>query len=86
MVQVAAGAYKHFDFEDDGGMRSLFETALQYLDGVPGDYYGVNVLDVKTTLRDALDDPAVLEGWQIQLDGERPEARPEDYEHSESIE
>ncbi|MFB6308920.1 MAG: DUF309 domain-containing protein, partial [Haloarculaceae archaeon] len=24
MVQVAAGAYKHFDFEDDDGMRSLF--------------------------------------------------------------
>ena len=33
MVQVAAGAYKHFDFEDDDGMRSLFRTALQYLHG-----------------------------------------------------
>ncbi|MEF8900545.1 MAG: DUF309 domain-containing protein, partial [Halovenus sp.] len=47
MVQVAAGAYKHFDFEDsearsasssrtqsdDDGMRSLFKTALQYLHG-----------------------------------------------------
>jgi len=27
MVQVAAGAYKHVDFENDDGMRSLFETA-----------------------------------------------------------
>ena len=48
MVQVAAGAYKHFDFEDDDGMRSLFETALQYLHGVPNDYYGVALLDVRT--------------------------------------
>lgn len=85
MVQVAAGAYKHFDFENDDGMRSLFETALQYLHGVPDDYYGVDVLGVRTTLTNALNDPTVLEGWQIELDGERPEAGPEDYEHAESI-
>jgi predicted metal-dependent hydrolase len=100
MVQVAAGAYKHFDFENseaqsasgsrtqsgDDGMRSLFETALQYLHGVPRDYYGVDVLGVRTTLTNALDDPAVLDGWQIELDGDRPEARPEDYEHAERLE
>jgi predicted metal-dependent hydrolase len=86
MVQVAAGAYKHFDFEDDDGMRSLFETALQYLHGVPDDYYGVDVLGVRTTLTNALNDPAVLEGWRIELDGERPEAGPEDYEHAEGLE
>ncbi|OYR85838.1 hypothetical protein DJ84_01570, partial [Halorubrum ezzemoulense] len=45
MVQVAAGAYKRVDFESDAGMRSLFETALQYLDGVPNDFYGVDVDD-----------------------------------------
>jgi len=86
MVQVAAGAYKHYDFEDDDGMRSLFETALQYLRDVPNDYYGVDVLGVRTTLENALDDPAVLDGWQIELDGERPDARPADYEHAESLE
>jgi predicted metal-dependent hydrolase len=86
MVQVAAGAYKHFDFENDDGMRSLFQTALQYLQGVPGDYYGVDVLDVRTTLTNALDDPAVLAEWQIRLDGERPDARPEDYEYAERLE
>jgi predicted metal-dependent hydrolase len=86
MVQVAAGAYKHFDFEDDAGMRSLFETALQYLHDVPRDYYGVDVLDVRTTLTNALEDPTVLEDWQIALDGEHPEARPEDYEYTESLE
>jgi hypothetical protein len=86
MVQVAAGAYKHFDFEDDDGMRSLFETALQYLRGVPNDYYGVDLTDVRATLTKALEDPSVLHGWQIELDGERLEAGPEDYEHAESLE
>ncbi|SNZ04292.1 hypothetical protein SAMN06269185_0512 [Natronoarchaeum philippinense] len=86
MVQVAAGAYKHFDFENDDGMRSLFRTALQYLRGVPHDYYGVDVLDVRTTLTNALDDPTALEGWKIRLDDDLPEATAEDYDHAERIE
>jgi hypothetical protein len=86
MVQVAAGAYKHFDFENDDGMRSLFETALQYLHGVPSDYYGVDLDDVRATLRDALEDPTVLDGWQIELDGTHPEAGPADYEYAEHLE
>jgi len=86
MVQVAAGAYKQFDFEDDDGMRSLFDTALQYLHGVPRDYYGVNVLDVRATLTNAPSDPTVLHGWRIELDGERPGARPEDFDYAEELE
>jgi predicted metal-dependent hydrolase len=86
MVQVAAGAYKHFDFEDDAGMRSLFRTALQYLRGVPNDFYGVDLLDVRTVLTNALDDPAELHGWRIVLDGERPEAREADFAYAESLE
>jgi predicted metal-dependent hydrolase len=85
MVQVAAGAYKHFDFENDDGMRSLFATALQYLHGVPDEYYGVDVLGVRTTLADALNDPSVLEGWRIELDGVWPEAGPESYEYAENL-
>lgn len=85
MVQVAAGAYKHFDFGNDDGMRSLFETALQYLHGVPNDYYGVDVLGVRTTLTNALDDPATLKGWQIELDGRRPDAGQEDYAYAERL-
>jgi predicted metal-dependent hydrolase len=85
MVQVAAGAYKHVDFENDDGMRSLFETALVYLRGVPDDFYGVDVDDVRATLRAALDDPAALDGWQISLDGARTEAYPADYEYAERI-
>jgi predicted metal-dependent hydrolase len=86
MVQVAAGAYKHFDFEDDDGMRSLFETALQYLHGVPNDYYGVDVVDVRTTLTNALSDPAAIEGWRIELDGRRPTAGPADRAYAEGLE
>jgi predicted metal-dependent hydrolase len=85
MVQVAAGAYKHFDFENDDGMRSLFETALQYLQGVPNDYYGVNIPGVRSTVTNAVNDPTVLEGWQIELNGERPEAGREDYEYAEDL-
>ncbi|WP_137285209.1 DUF309 domain-containing protein [Halorussus salinisoli] len=86
MVQVAAGAYKHFDFEDDGGMRSLFDTALQYLHGVPRDYYGVDLLDVRETMTRALDDPTVLHGWQIELDGTVPTADDADFAYAESLE
>jgi hypothetical protein len=86
MVQVAAGAYKHFDFEDDGGMRSLFETALQYLHGVPRDYYGVDVLDVRETMTRALDDPTALHGWEIELDGTHPTADASDFGYAESLE
>ncbi|MFC4987487.1 MULTISPECIES: DUF309 domain-containing protein [Saliphagus] len=86
MVQVAAGAYKHFDFGDDTGMRSLFETALQYLQGVPDDYYGVDVTDVRATLSEALAEPATLEGWRIELDGDHPAAREADYEYAAGLE
>ncbi len=85
MVQVAAGAYKHFDFEDDDGMRSLFRTSLDYFRGVPKDYYGVDVLDVRTTVSNALEDPTALEGWQIRLDDEYPVADESDYEFAEQF-
>jgi hypothetical protein len=85
MVQVAAGAYKHFDFENDDGMRSLFETALQYLHGVPDDYYGVDLVDVRATLRVALDDPTALHGWAITLDGERHDATEVDFRYAERL-
>ncbi|WP_200531081.1 DUF309 domain-containing protein [Halorubrum sp. LN27] len=85
MVQVAAGAYKRVDFGNDDGMRSLFETALEYLRGLPGDFYGVDLDEVRATLRAALDDPAAIDGWKIPIDGARPEAYPADYEYAERI-
>ncbi len=86
MVQVAAGAYKHEDFEDDDGMRSLFRTALQYFQGVPNDYYGVDLLAVRTTLTNALNDPSALDGWEIAVDGEFPSATEADFDYVESLE
>lgn len=86
MVQVAAGAYKHHDFGDDDGLRSLFTTALQYLEGVPPDFYGVDVTDVRQTLDAALCDPTTIDGWQLSLDDHTPEAYPVDYEYVERLE
>jgi len=85
MVQVAAGAYKRVDFENDDGMRSLFETALEYLRGIPGDFGGVDLDEVRATLRAALDDPTAIDGWKITIDGARPEAYPADYEYAERL-
>jgi predicted metal-dependent hydrolase len=100
MVQVAAGAYKHADFEDsetrsvsgsrtqsgdDDGMRSLYRTALQYLQGVPNDFYGVDLLAVRTVVTNALTDPGELDGWRIVLDGERPTADDADFEYVASL-
>ena len=86
MVQVAAGAYKHYDFEDDEGMDSLFGTALQYLHGVPRDFYGVDVLDIRTTITNARRTPDTLDGWQIRLDDSYPRADEEDFEYVENLE
>lgn len=86
MVQVAAGGYKHVEDGDDRGMRSLFETAGQYLTGVPEDFYGVDVAVVRATLRTARTDAGVLEGFQIPLDGRRLEAGPTDVAYADDLE
>jgi len=83
MVQVAAGAYKHVVFENDAGMRSLFSTALQYLSGIPGDFYGVDILDVRTLLTNAQEDPELIDGWKLILDNETPEATDQDFAFAE---
>lgn len=85
MVQVAAGAYKHVDFQNDDGMRSLFGTALAYLDGVPGDFYGVDVAAIRLGLTAAMADPTALDGWQIVLDDRRPTAGPTDHEYARAL-
>lgn len=86
MVQVAAGTYKRVDFGNDDGMRSLFGTALEYLHGTPRGFYGVDVLDVRTRLTNAAEDPTVVDGWKITLDGREPVATAADYEYAESLE
>ena len=86
MVQVAAGAYKHVDHANDAGMRSLFRTAGQYLAGVERDFYGLDVVDVRTTMALAIDDPSIVDGWRLTLDGETPAARVLDYEYAATLE
>jgi len=85
MVQVAAGTYKRHGFEDDAGMTSLFETALSYLTSVPRDFYGVDVLDVRTRLTNALNEPSEIDDWLIRLDGETPVARELDFAYAEGL-
>ncbi|MFB6310432.1 MAG: DUF309 domain-containing protein [Salinirussus sp.] len=85
MVQVAAGAYKHTDFDDDAGMYSLFETALQYLYGVPMDFYGIDLRDVRSTLTNALSDPEAIDDWRIRLDGQTPTATDVDREYAAAL-
>jgi hypothetical protein len=52
---------------------------------VPDDYYGVDVAEIRDRLRAALDDPTVIEGWQLSLDGQRPTAYDVDYEYAERL-
>ncbi len=82
MTQVAAGTYKHVVFSDDAGLRSLFSTALDYLEPVPDEFYGVDVATIRQTMANALVDPTIVEGWQLTLDGERPTAEAEDYTYA----
>ncbi len=86
MTQVAAGTYKHVSFDDDDGMRSLFETALQYLAAVPDEFYGVDVSSIRSRLQQALDDPTSVEGWHLGLDGEVVTADEADYEYAAELE
>ncbi|WP_458190375.1 DUF309 domain-containing protein [Haladaptatus sp. NG-WS-4] len=43
------------------GIRGLAESAVSYLDGLPADYRGVNVEDVRSYLRAVRDDPEHVE-------------------------
>ncbi len=85
MVQVAAGRLKRADGHD-AGMRSLFETARQYLHDLPDGYYGVDLDDVRETLVIAPSDPPVVDDWQLTLDGTQPTASPADYAFLERLE
>lgn len=85
MVQLAAGGYKHFYFENDDGMGRLFETSLTYLRDVPDDFYGVDVPVVRDLLRGGLDDSTALDAGRVRLDGALPTARRVDREFVESI-
>jgi hypothetical protein len=43
------------------------------------------VLEVRTTVTNALEDPVVLEGWKIPLDGDVPDATPADFDYADRL-
>ena len=63
-------------------MRSLLRTALQYLHGVPDDFYGVDVAEIRQTAQVARSDPSVVDSWLVTLDGEQPLAYDRDYAYA----
>lgn len=86
MTQLAAGTYKHVDLDDDRGLRSLFRTALDYLEPVPVDYYGVDIESISRRMSRALDDPSTVDGWQLTLDGRSIVADDASYAFAEQLE
>ncbi len=86
MVQIAAGVYKRSDFDSDDGLRRLFGTARQYLEGVPDDYYGLAVEDVRVVAAEVAADPSIVDDWQLELDGRYPFATGDDYEYAAALE
>ncbi|WP_349254411.1 hypothetical protein [Halorientalis sp.] len=52
----------------------------------PKEYYGVDLLDVRTVLTNGLTDPTAIEGWQVYLDDRRPEVTKPDFSYAESPE
>lgn len=85
MTQVAAGTLKRVDHGDDAGLRSLYRTALDYLEPVPDDFYGVAVDDIRGVLARALDDPSVVDDWQLTLDGTIPAAGEADHAYAAAL-
>jgi len=63
----------------------LFETALQYLHRVPRDFYGLDVIGVRTRVTDTLKDTAALAEWQLRLDGATPTATEADYAYLDEL-
>jgi predicted metal-dependent hydrolase len=85
MVQVAAAGLK-YEYGDEAGLASLVRSASQYLHGVPGDFYGVDVTRVRERLLAAQRDADAFDGWQVHLDGATPVAGPADDEYVAAIE
>jgi predicted metal-dependent hydrolase len=85
MTQVAAGAYKYVDFDNEAGLRRLFETGHGYLEGIPDGYYGVDVAALREEVTAIRYDPERVRDLRVALDGEYPEARPADLEYAAAL-
>lgn len=85
MVQVAAGAYKYVEYDNESGLEKLLTTARGYLEDIPDEYYGVDVAAVRREAEAAIEDPERVHDWQIELDGGYPTASGADVEYAESL-
>ncbi len=85
MTQVAAGAYKYTGFDNAAGLRKLFDSAHGYLNGVPGQFYGVDVETLREDITAMRYDPPTVTDLSVTLDGEIPTTREEDLRYASSL-
>ena len=85
MTQVAAGAYKYTGFDNTAGLRKLFDSAHGYLEGVPADFYGVDVAALREEVLAVTHDPPRVTSLQIAMDGRYPTAREKDLGYAASL-
>lgn len=85
MVQVAAGVYKYTDHDSPAGLKRLLETGRGYLEGVPAEYYGVDVARLREDVEAVLEDPSTCVDVEIELDGEYPRADETDIAYAEAL-
>jgi hypothetical protein len=63
LIQFTAAVF-HATNDNDSGATGLAESAVDYLSGLPADYRGVNVGDVREFLADLARDPRLVEQRQ----------------------
>ncbi|MFB6109532.1 MAG: DUF309 domain-containing protein [Halodesulfurarchaeum sp.] len=85
MTQVAAGAHKYENFDNEAGLRKLLGSALDHLDGVPGDYYGVDVTALREDVIAIRRAPERVSELRIAIDGRHPPTREKDRGYAESL-
>ena len=85
MTQVAAGAYKYTGLDNTAGLRKLFDSAHGYLDEVPEQFYGVDVVRLRDDITSMRYDPPAVDGLQVALDGAYPTVREKDLRYAASL-
>ena len=85
MTQVAAGAYKYDGLDNEAGLRKLLDSALGYLQGIPDDFYGVDVATLREDVIAVRRNPERVPELRIAIDGQQPPAREEDLGYAASL-
>ncbi|MGM0371598.1 MAG: DUF309 domain-containing protein [Halobacteriota archaeon] len=85
MTQVAAGAYKYDGLDNEAGLRKLLGSAMGYLQGVPANFYGVDVAQLREDVQAIRRSPERVTELRIALDGTHPTAGEEDLGYAASL-